>query len=85
MLVCSAQKIKELLTIICSVYLVDKCPSLRYNSLTFNKEVLDMFHRNVTCGRYVSEASVRMNPIRILAGQRVVLVCRESLLPTNML
>ena len=85
MLVCSAQKIKELLTIICSVYLVDKCPPLRYNSLTFHKEVLDMFHRNVTCGRYVSEASVRMNPIRILAGLRVVLVCRESLLPMNML
>ena len=37
--VCSAQKIKELLTIICSVYLVDKCPPLRYNMLTFNKEV----------------------------------------------
>ena len=53
--------------------------------LTFNKEVLDMFHQNVTCGRYVSEASVRMNPIRILAGLRVVLVCRESLLPMNML
>ena len=44
-----------------------------------------MFHRNVTCGRYVSEASVRMNPIRILAGLRIVLVCRESLLPMNML
>ena len=53
--------------------------------LTFNKEVLDMFHQNVTCGRCVSEASVRMNPIRILAGLRVVLVCRENLLPMILL
>ena len=44
-----------------------------------------MFHQDVSCNRHVSEASVRMNPIRILAGLRVVLVCRESLLPMNML
>ena len=83
--VCSAQKIKELLTIICSVYLVDKCPPLRYNMLTFNKEVLDMFHQDVSCNRHVSEASVRMIPMRILAGLRGVLVCRENLLPMILL
>ena len=44
-----------------------------------------MFHQDVSCNRHVAEASVRMIPMRILAGLRVVLVCRESLLPTNML
>ena len=44
-----------------------------------------MFHHDVSCNRHVSEASVRMIPMRILAGLRVVLVCRENLLPMILL
>lgn len=40
-----------------------------------------MYHDNVNCNMVLSEASVRIIPLSILAGLRVVSLCNSDLLP----
>lgn len=42
---------------------------------TFNKEVLDMCYENMNRNAYAIEASLRLRPLDILAGLRVVVLC----------
>ena len=68
------QKMKELLNIICSVYLVDKCPCARYNMDTFKKGVTQMKTMETQFQNAASRASGRLIPELKLAGLRVAIL-----------
>ena len=68
------QKMKELLNIICSVYLVDKCPCVRYNMDTFKKGVAQMKTMKTQSQNAASRASGRLIPELKLAGLRVAIL-----------
>lgn len=68
------QKMKELLSVICSVYLVDKCPCVRYNMDTFKKGVAQMKTMETQFQNAASRASGRLIPELKLAGLRVAIL-----------
>lgn len=68
------QKMKELLNIICSVYLVDKCPCVRYNMDTFKKGVAQMKTMKTQFQNAASRASGQLIPELKLAGLRVAIL-----------
>lgn len=68
------QKMKELLNIICSVYLVDKCPCVRYNMDTFKKGAAQMRTMETQFQNAASRASGRLIPELKLAGLRVAIL-----------
>ena len=68
------QKMKELLNIICSVYLVDKCPCTRYNMDTFKKGVAQMKTMKTQFQNAASRTSGRLISELKLAGLRVAIL-----------
>lgn len=68
------QKMKELLSVICSVYLVDKCPCVRYNMDTFKKGVAQMKTMETQFQNTASRASGGLIPELKLAGLRVAIL-----------